>query len=219
MKRQSTKSAIYLLPILLTLIGTAACSGGSNPAAPNSSTTNTNAGDDTKPTVIAVNSVVSVGAVGDVKYSILEPEKFVKENGEGWVLMQGQDIKGTDLWKLTGIETLPDARGVFIRGANIKRKPEEGDPDVNRQIGSYQADSFKKHSHPVGPLNLGWNIEGNGGPHRIETDDGAGSWANYDVKQTAEDVGGDETRPRNINLYTYIKVSNPTYKPAAEPSR
>ncbi len=218
MNKMIRNFAIGLLFLSLLLI-TASCGGSSQDT---TKTFTTSMSEDAAGSVIALNSIVSVGAVGDVKYSILEPDKFTQENGDGWVLMEGQDIKGTDLWKLTGIETLPDARGVFLRGLNRGRNKEEGDAEGDRQVGSSQDDTFENHSHPVGPLVLGWNTEGNNGKHRIDTDDG-GSWGNppYDVEQIAKPVGKEETRPRNIALFTYIKVSNPHTpepSPTAEPS-
>ena len=135
------------------------------------------------------------GNLGDVKYSILDPEQFTKENGPGWVIMQGQSIAGSDLTLITGQKKLPDSRGVFIRGMNLGRDAKSGDSDGNRLVGSYQWDSFKKHNHPYtnpqGTQNLGhFNSDG---------------WEGK--RDRTGQVGGDETRPKNITLYIYIKIN------------
>lgn len=144
-------------------------------------------------------TTVSVGAIGDVKYSVLEPDKFTRENGDGWVLMDGREIRGTDLWRLTGMEKLPDARGVFIRGMNIGRDHGNGDADGDRQVGSSQNDLFKDHSHQ-----FACSGDTNAAAGNARTEIGWG------LRTTSgASGGGSETRPRNIALYTYIKVSNP----------
>lgn len=138
------------------------------------------------------------GAVGDVKMSLLLPEPFRQLNGDGWVLMDGQnDSQKLKDW--TGLSKVPDARGVFLRGMNLGRPTDKGDTAGDRLVGAYQADSFKKHSHTL-----------NGGY------DGKNSNTHLCLKHSHKDAkghpgptnqsGGAETRPRNIAVYIYVKV-------------
>lgn len=151
----------------------------------------------------------SEGKIGDVKYSILDPDKFREQNGKGWVLMDGNSIKDSDLSVLIGMDTAPDARGVFIRGMNVKREPSNGDASGDRLVGGYQRDEFRSHQHDIAPrINVGHSVNGNGSSRRFDTDDGH-TWGNIDEDMYAMDnTGGAETRPRNITLYTYIKINN-----------
>jgi hypothetical protein len=137
------------------------------------------------------------GSIGDVKYSVLNEVKFKELNGEGWTLMNGDKIPNSKLCKFSGICTLPDARGTFIRGMNENRSSNSGDSDGNRPVGKFQSDSFKSHSHPY--VNAGvWNRSWKG-------DDSGPKTAHQKAGSTSL-VGSKETRPRNITLFTYIKI-------------
>lgn len=84
---------------------------------------------------------------------------------------------------------LPDLRGEFIRGLDDGRGV-----DLNRLIGSAQADELKAHTHQYGSIS---GARGNSWP--------SGSFYKYsDALQTGA-TGGTETRPRNIALLACIK--------------
>lgn len=88
---------------------------------------------------------------------------------------------------------IPDLRGEFVRGWSHGR----ADVDEDRELGSFQTDEFKKHKHPW-LWGLDSDDSGNGTcepeytrkPGRV--DDAMG------------EVGGDETRPRNVALVPCI---------------
>jgi hypothetical protein len=149
--------------------------------------------------------------VGDIRYSILSPDLFSKNHPGKWMLLDGKPLEeDTDLYKLLdennvkniltvkdGIpDCLPDARGVFLRGMNMGRETSTGDTDGDRKIGSYQSDTLKSHHHTYLKPRRG----GNGSD---TDDDEVYIW---DVTNTS-DFGGAETRPRNVTMYIYIKVS------------
>ncbi len=148
------------------------------------------------------------GKIGDVKYSILEPAKFIVLHGDGWILMDGRNINNSELFRLTTMNTCPDARGVFIRGMNQSRNITEGDIDGDRKAGAYQADGVKKHQHGFSDA---WFAEVNCG-HGNEL--GSHSSDSDNMRCESGDVTDngigllDETRPRNIALYTYVKINN-----------
>lgn len=149
----------------------------------------------------------NIGAIGDVKYSILEPPKFMEVNGSGWVIMAGQNITNSDLHEFSGISILPDSRGQFIRSMNLGRNSEEGDTQGDRQVGTSQLDSFQGHQLEIGVLGSPGQLPGfrsgpNNGPS-FKNALGIVELGEYGTPRV-----GMETRPRNITLYTYIKINN-----------
>lgn len=103
--------------------------------------------------------VVCSGAVGDIKYSILPPDKFKDVNGACWVPLDGRTLSNTDsLFKL-GVHTLPNAGGMFLRSQDFNAiagteswKPKntsDNDPgrDHTSQIGLLQGDTVEVHTH------------------------------------------------------------------------
>ncbi|MEN2398371.1 hypothetical protein GKZ90_0001165 [Flavobacterium sp. MC2016-06] len=144
-----------------------------------------------------------VGAIGDVKYSVLSPDKFKEENGSGWVLMDDKiPLQNCDLNTKHGISLLPDARGLFIRGLNLKRNDEKADPylrenNIERLVGDYQTDMLKEHTHNYtsGKFN---QVSGKGSASQFAWDP---------QEYTSKPTGGVETRPKNIALYIYVKIN------------
>ncbi|WP_420547484.1 phage tail protein [Curvivirga sp.] len=91
----------------------------------------------------------------------------------------------------TSTFTLGDFRGEFIRNLDVDRGV-----DMNRELGSFQPDQFKSHSHQNG-LNES-RVSDNGG----HPGPGHNGFVNNNYPETS--VGGDETRPRNIALLPCI---------------
>lgn len=118
---------------------------------------------------------------------------------DGWLLCNGQSISGNP--KYAALATLignnvPDLRGEFIRGLDNGRGV-----DTGRTLRSSQAGMFEQHTHTVrtywdGHYGYAKTYQaGNGG----STDGVAASTMN------TSQVGGTETRPRNIALNYIIK--------------
>lgn len=154
--------------------------------------------------------------IGDIRYSILEPSKFTELNGHGWVVPQGQEITGSRLHQITGISRLPDMRGMFLRSLNLGRTT-GGDPDLTRQVGSFQDSSNKKHSHLLFKNEMG--SANNGGPRGNKDSIAAGATHYAHAQYNISPVGGepnafrssfdnnsDESRPKNIATFVYIKI-------------
>lgn len=150
----------------------------------------------------------NTGAIGTVVYSILENDKFKSVNGECWTLLDGKELKSnTALYKLLDIRGkffLPNADGMFIRSVDTNLNDSIGDPDASKRInkiGSYQKDMFKKHEHNYFAGSKNFTERGAGvKPYRV--------FPKWQKTTSDEGVGGVETRPKNINLYTYIKVDD-----------
>lgn len=108
------------------------------------------------------------------------------------------------------LASIPDLRGVFIRGANAfgdesLSEVDEVDENMknpdNKNVGEFQDEQFKSHFHTTERPVFG---------HRndkfplVEDMDG-GNWGGYMVVNT-DSKGGNETRPKNLTVNYYIKV-------------
>ncbi|MEJ1242530.1 hypothetical protein WBG78_30560 [Chryseolinea sp. T2] len=148
------------------------------------------------------------GAIGDVKYSILEPKKFFGIHNKGsveWILLDGRAITGSQLAN-EGVVAIPDARGMFIRSLDMGRFQTKGDgtgdPDWQiRNVVEPQSDEFRSHNHSL-------NFEPTTG---LPTGGGETNFANEPFGRTLKlqtvPVGGQETRPKNIALYLYLRIN------------
>lgn len=163
--------------------------------------------------------------VGAVIHSILPPDLMDRQYPGEWALLDGKPLaESTALYSFLNQEArldllsrrdslvnlLPDARGVFIRGMNIGKDGAIGDVDGDRALGSYQVDAFQGHRHFNSPTVLTtFSQQSPNNPHQRNTVTGT-------TDNTAGSVDGgygaprlsSETRPRNITLYTYVKVGN-----------
>jgi hypothetical protein len=160
-----------------------------------------------------------VFSLGSVQYSVLPPKNFLDlpENKGKWVLMDGQSIHGSALWNLTQMENVPDGRGVFIRSMNVPKIDEDmstrGDTELTRTVGSFQGDSLKKHAHNLSAeigFFGGWggsNLFSGGTPGSPMSIGNQGKTA-VTIQEFGKNLDGEETRPRNIALYVYIKINN-----------
>jgi hypothetical protein len=152
--------------------------------------------------------------LGDVRDSVLEPGVFTSRNA-GWVLMDGRNVEGSDLFAINGAANIPDGRGVFIRGMDLGRNAIDGkgDPEGNtRVLNIVQMDEFLAHNHDIrdpGHAHIFRVPNGNGSsgipgnPQGLEETPTSRSQTGI----TIELRGGVETRPRNIVLYRYIKIN------------
>ena len=134
--------------------------------------------------------------VGTVVASMLEKDQFEKAAGKSWVLAAGQEVKDSKYAKLTGKTTVPDLRGMFLRGANQDRNDAMQNPEA-KALGDYQEDSFKAHFH--GGITV---PSGNDGGRSGRQDALYGKNSDH----TGE-AGGAETRPRNVTVNYFIKIN------------
>jgi len=162
---------------------------------------------------VSANQLFAQSTIGDVRYSILKPEIFTDMNPD-WVLMDGGKSRQSDsLFKISKlhlqyhVDTLPDARGVFLRGMNMMRDVSQGDPSGDSDVGRYQPDLVGSHKHATSALvgfAGGWAAVNfsQGGPGNPIA---ANTTAHTPITIVAN--AGEETRPRNITVYTYIKIN------------
>ncbi|MDU0372055.1 hypothetical protein ACFPAF_16750 [Hymenobacter endophyticus] len=134
--------------------------------------------------------------VGEIIASMLSPEQFTQAYGLGWVLADGRAVPENSRYKSFVGPSVPDLRGVFLRGRNYNRDPNTGNPDNDKEPGAYQADELKSHDHGYALYND--KIPRTGGSvYDI--------WRNDKPARTTA-TGGLETRPRNVTVNYYIKI-------------
>jgi hypothetical protein len=96
--------------------------------------------------------VACSGALGDIKYSILNPTEFAAVNGDCWVPMDGGAL-GTSsrLRQVLGITSVPDGSGLAIRAQEFTGG-QDNDPDrtPNSPIATLQSSEIKSHTHSLG---------------------------------------------------------------------
>ncbi len=181
-------------------------------------------------------TVVCSGALGDVKYSILNPTQFATVNGDCWVPMDGRSMVESTLATKIGGSNVPNGSGLFLRNHEFN---EGNDPSrtVATPIASIQDDDNKIHNH-VG----GTSLEGahththnaNGGDYLgsagITFMDGTITESTSDSGPNQINIrahkaliidnagghshsfitttsGGPETRPKNMDFYVYIRIN------------
>lgn len=93
--------------------------------------------------------VVCSGAVGDIKHSILNPTQFAAVNGNCWVPMDGRTLLAADkLRQITGMTTLPNGGGLFIRSQEFANSTNyDDDRNVNSTIAQVQTEEYRSHAH------------------------------------------------------------------------
>ncbi|KAB1086502.1 hypothetical protein F4V91_08720 [Neorhizobium galegae] len=161
--------------------------------------------------------------IGTVVSSVLTPEEFAKSIDENvgwqikdrtWVLADGRAVEGTKFAIDTNGRTIPDLRGLFLRGI---------DTGGGRQAGSIEdfatalprsspftgtTELTGAHTHAGGAaLGGGDQFEAGGDDYRVlsvTTTQAAGGHSHA----LAITGGGDgETRPRNAAVYYFIKIN------------
>jgi len=193
---------------------------------------------------LSAEKVVCSGAVGDVKYSILNPTDFAKENGDCWVPMDGRSLAGSKLATHSSSynqANLPDAGGMFFRAQEFSNSP-NNDPDrtPGSSIATVQADDFKSHNHGAILDRYISSVETRINPTHYQTgkvDLPANGWlssvpvptqATYlwtgdndqnggdtfgidfysnSTDRSTSNAGHTETRPKNLNLWVYIRIN------------
>lgn len=63
----------------------------------------------------------STAAIGAVQSALITESQFQAQFGTGWVLADGRSVTGSRYATLTGKTTIPDLRGVTLRGKNNGR--------------------------------------------------------------------------------------------------
>lgn len=168
--------------------------------------------------------------VGTIIASILEFKKFKNVAGNAWKPADGRKVSAKSKYAtLTGNTTLPDLRGMFLRGLNqfdsVKgpRRDKYKDPDGRRRkAGKLQEDATslpknKKNPFKGNALSAGDHSHiyfkarrkggRSGSNERASSEAGnTGSSGSHTHKVLITAGGDSETRPVNIAVLYYIKI-------------
>lgn len=152
-------------------------------------------------------AVDSNGAVGDVVSSLLTEAQFQAARGTGWVLADGRSVAGSAYATTSGQTSVPDLRGVYLRGKNNGRADGKQNPDGEVALGTYQADTFASHNHVDGFA--GVNTTASFG---VTTTAAAGninsqSGTNTNFHAITSSTGGNETRTRNVTVNYFVRIN------------
>ena len=180
-------------------------------------------------------TVVCSGAVGDVKYSILPPDKFKDANGDCWVPLDGRTLSSSDVLRQAyGVTTLPNAGGQFIRTQDFTAvsgteywKPKNSsnlDPerDSSTPIGTLQNGSLTTHTHTIATAGNHRHNYNRRGASNANNGDASDNTVSSNDNGTSGQVttstngahghtvnsAGSETRPVNTNFWIYIRINN-----------
>ena len=181
-------------------------------------------------TVSRALKVVCTGAVGDVKYSILNPTEFATVNGDCWVPMDGRVLDpGSELAQTISMANLPDGGGVAIRSQEFSGG-QNNDPERTSAspIATLQGAEIAAHTHTMqtggGHTHNYRRYAGAGGnyPAQAALLENSGAINNDQVSLVLFDralpagahthtlssnTGADETRQKNLNFWVYIRIN------------
>lgn len=174
--------------------------------------------------------------VGSIIYSMLTEAQFQAQNTspspERWILADGSSVVGSKYATVTGNSTVPDLRGVMVRGKNGARGAGTGNPDGDLALGTYTADRNKSHTHTdaghthgvtqtAHAHTIGAGIFGmSGGSGAIlSAADANPDTALYDTRTSNATIsintgnasinadGGVDAAPRNVTLNCFIRIN------------
>lgn len=170
----------------------------------------------------------AVGAIGDTKHSMLTVAQFQAQYGPGWILADGSTVTGSKYAAVTTSTTVPDLRGLNLRGRNYGRSTSTGNADGDMAEGTYQSDQFNSHTHTQdshnhsqNPHSHALNGDVNGPPassgnYRLNTGIGTigegvlvqnHTATNIATTATNQNSGGNETRSRNATVNIFIRIN------------
>jgi hypothetical protein len=169
--------------------------------------------------------------VGTIVTSILNPEQFSHVTGNNdaspgqlwtsakskWAPADGRIVPGSRYQKLLSQDRIPDLRGAFLRCLNVMEAtpqvpldPSRQDTEPGRTAGSFQRDAIRKHTHKM--INGAFAKFYGHGTDKLE---GGGDWQRIvyegthtvSVDDNGTNLDGEETRPRNVAVYYYIRIN------------
>jgi hypothetical protein len=177
------------------------------------------------PYAFAVNEVICSGAVGDLKYSILNPVQFVQANGNCWIPMDGRNIAGSALANIMSLNNVPDGSGAFLRIQEFDGGA-DNDPDRSHisPIATIQNSNVKPHNHTVSetPHSHSYNdrkrairnretFAGSFPSNSPCADDSttavSETTSTATMGATVNASGGTESRPINHNFWIYVRIN------------
>lgn len=146
-------------------------------------------------------SLASESALGEVRSSMLTEAQYATENGAEWILADGRDVTGSDYATATGNTTVPDLRGVFLRG---KDHGTGVNPDGDLALGTFTDDKYEAHSHPY--TDEGYPTFGTGAGVPESTQGNQWFYQPNVYSRNTTPSGGNETAPKSVTVNYFIKI-------------
>lgn len=145
------------------------------------------------------NTIQDTGKVGQIVSAMLSEAQFRAVHGTNWILSDGRSVAGSNYALVTGSTTVPDLRGVALRGKNNGRSDGAQNPDGDLTLGTYQGDNFASHTHTAG-----YNGNGTSGN---QAGYASGDLGVVGTMPPTNASGGNETRMRNVTVNHFIKIN------------
>ena len=152
-------------------------------------------------------------AVGSVQQTFLTATEFESIMGTDWVLADGRTLPaGTVYEEITGSNTVPDCRGLFLRTVGGNADPTIGGTQSDRTAVNGLTASTENTGAHTHQTSAAITSSAFGGTHiqaitPVATQGGLNT-TSAGSHTHAMTLGGDsETRPVNITVNTYIKVN------------
>lgn len=152
--------------------------------------------------------------VGTVTASMLTQAQFQAQTSTNWILADGRSVTGTVYATLTGNSTVPDLRGVALRGKNNGRVDGDQNPDGDLTLGTFQGDQYVSHTHSdAGHAHTTWfptdpnhTLSSGGGTTGI-LQGTTGSTSTAAAAANIQLSGGNETRMKNVTVNYFIRIN------------
>jgi hypothetical protein len=120
-----------------------------------------------------------------------------------WAPCDGRPLPYSKYSTFASQPNAPDLRGVFLRGLNsfdptytVSPSNQQLNPE-NTPLGGFQNEAFKEHNH--GGFDVGGGSSGPRNALSIDT--------RIENRWETSKAGGNETRPKNISIYYYLKIN------------
>lgn len=172
------------------------------------------------------NTTLLGGPVGSVQESMLTEAQFQAQAGSGWILSDGRSVTGSLYHTVTGLTTVPDARGLAIRGKNNGRVDGNQNPDGELGLGIFQSHATAKNGLTAEQTLHTHRIRSGTGAVVSPSDPSARGLAALNVDNGWQDItgatipyientdppitigaGDNETRMRNLTLNIFIRIN------------
>lgn len=139
----------------------------------------------------------ALGAIGEIKSSMLTLTQMQNLYGSGWVLCDGGSCAGSIYENITSNSTVPDLRAAFLRGAGTSTQFTQNHTTT---LGGVEDDAIQSHTHES---QLSTNPGGALGFAR-------GDATYVGTLATTAPAGArtaNETRPNNVGVNFFIRIN------------
>ncbi|MDW3645549.1 MAG: hypothetical protein R8P61_00630 [Bacteroidia bacterium] len=164
--------------------------------------------------------------IGSIISSTIDYATFSEVNGlpiifdakkSIWAPCDGRKVEGSK-YAESGLLTIPDLRGVFIRGVNQMFPENRGAGALNEKqlnrgrsaAGVFQNDALQNHTHAIGMGRSDKKADSQIGKLRFAdfaANSNPGKHSTHGVNPSSAHLDSRETRPKNVSVYYYVKIN------------